>query len=130
MINRKVAAWVIIFAAFVFGLLVARAFGEPVPNRPNSLGVTDVYVNPNTYTLALPLAASVMDGATSVRFQPFATAALYDETVLFCGDDVPEQFAGTRGPVVIIYETRAHKMFHGVACHTLKAVFEVKGREQ
>ena len=61
MINRKVAAWIIIGAAIVFALATARAFCLPTQPRPNSLGVTEVYQNPNTYLLALPVDGQILD---------------------------------------------------------------------
>lgn len=126
MINRKVAAWFIITAAVAFGLLVFKAFGSTTQPRPNSLGVEETYQNPNTYLVALPIDGQILDGRfTNIRFAPYATADLYDETVLFCGD-VSGQFNGKKGPLVMTYWTQASGKFQGVGCHDLISVFEVK----
>ena len=102
-------------------------------NRRNSLGADEVYTNHNTYILGALLGGSIMESDngsyTSIRVQPYATPALYDESLLFCGDQ-GAQFNGKRGVVVITYETRAHKMFKGVACHELISVFEVPEPKQ
>jgi hypothetical protein len=108
--------------------MIALGKAEPINNRPNSLGVTESYQNPNTYLLALPVDATVLDGGKyiAIRFEPFYTAALYDETVLFCDGNSVDQFQGKSGVLIITYETRAHQMYKGIACHHLIAVFEVK----
>jgi hypothetical protein len=127
----KNCVWILALIAAVFALIML--VGEVVladikpPNRPNSVGVDETYQNPNTYLLALPVDGQILDGRfTNIRFQPYATAALFDQTVLFCGD-VTEQFDGKRGPVVLTYLTQASGMYQGVGCHTLLSVFEVKG---
>lgn len=97
-------------------------------NRPNSLGVSEQYQNPNAYLFAIPTDGTIMDGATNIRFQPYATAALYDESVLFCGD-VSSYFDGKRGPLVVTYRREAARKYKGVGCHELISVFEVKAEQ-
>ena len=108
---------------------------ETAKNRQNSLDVNEVYTNPNTY-----LFGAIVDGAiirgdrdgefyTSIRVQPYHTAALYDENVLFCGN-VGDEFNGKSRVVVLTYETRAHTLFKGIACHELTSVFEVQEPKQ
>ena len=110
----------------IFVLLVAIAHGSITQPRPNSLGVKETYQNPNTYLLALPVDGQILDGRfTNIRFQPYAAAAMFDQSILFC-DDVTDQFTGKTGPVVITYRTQAAGMYRGVGCHTLLSVFEVK----
>ncbi len=128
MINRKVASWVIIGVALLFALAVARAFAEPT-NRPNSLGVTQFYTNPNMYMFGVIVDGRVMDGATLIRFQPFETMSLYTEPILFCGD-VSEQFANKRGPMVVTYSRVAHRLYRGVACHEIGSIFEVHNDQE
>jgi hypothetical protein len=126
MINRKVAAWVVIGVALVFALAVAKAFGTTTAPRPNNLGVLETYQNPNFYLVGLPVDGQILDGRfTNIRFQPYAAAALFDESILFCGD-VSEQFDGKVGPVVVTYRKQASGMYRGVGCHTLVSVFTVK----
>lgn len=128
MISRKIASWIIILAALAFALAVGRAFGHVEAQRPNSLGVTETYQNPNTYLLALPVDGKILDGRfTNIRFQPYNAAALFDASLLFCGD-VTEQFDGKRGPVVVTYLTRASGMYQGIGCHELVSVFTVNGQ--
>jgi hypothetical protein len=124
MINKKVASWVILGTAILFALATTRAFANPTNNRPNSIGVEQFYMNPNTYLFAVPIAGTVMEGATTIRFQPYETMSLYEESVLFCGD-VHEQFDGKSGPMVITYRRVSHRLYRGIACHEIVSVFEV-----
>jgi hypothetical protein len=121
----KVAAWVFIVLLVLFTLFfgVIFAHGSTHP-RPNSVGVNQFYENNNSYMFALPIAGTVMDGATSIRFQPYNTMSLYEESVLFCGD-VSNSFRGKSGPIVVTYDRVAHRMYRGVACHDIVSVFEV-----
>ena len=124
----KFAAWffIIFVLLFMFGVVVSIAHGSTTPApRPNGLGVSETYSNPNTYLLALPVDGQIFEGRfTNIRFKPYATSDLFDETVLFCGD-VTEMFAGKTGTVIITYRTQASGKFQGVGCHTLIGVFEV-----
>lgn len=125
--NKKVAAWVILITAIIFALVVARAFAVPSKPRPNSLGVSEIYQNPNTYLIAEPVEATFMRDAkertyTNVRFQPLNTAAYYDESILFCG--TVESFKHL--PMAVTYLTRASMMYKGIACHEFISAFEIK----
>lgn len=122
----KVTAWFFIVLALPLLIDSARAHGTTTPApRPNSLGVHETYQNPNTYILALPLDGQILDGRfTNIRFAPYAAAALFDQTILFCGD-VTEQFEGKTGPVTVTYRTQASGMYRGVGCHELISVFMV-----
>jgi hypothetical protein len=125
MVNKKVASWVILGTAILFALATARAFGSPTNNRPNSIGVEQFYMNKLTYTLALLLGGTINDEVTSIRLQPFGTPQLYDENLLLCGD-VSDRFRGKNGVLILVYEWQSHRMYRGIGCHELKAVFEVK----
>lgn len=108
------------------------AHGSTSKPRPNSLGVDQIYSNPNVYLFAVPMELVVIRGPKSdlytvVRFAPYNTMALYDENVMFCGD-VSRTFR--RVPSAITYNRRAHRMYDGLACHELEPVFEIKVDEQ
>jgi len=127
MIDKKVATWALIVASIIFALAVARAYASPSKPRPNTLGVNEIYQNPNTYLIAEPVEVTFMRDEkertyTNVRFQPFNTAAYFDESILFCGtvDDLK------RLPMAITYLTRAGQMYKGIACHEFISAFEVK----
>ncbi len=127
MINKKVATWIVIGTAIILALAVTRAFAVPTKARPNSLGVSEIYQNPNTYLIAEPIEVTFMRDEkeriyTNVRFQPLNTAAYYDESILFCGavEDLK------RVPLAVIYLTRAGRMYRGIACHEFIAAYEVK----
>jgi hypothetical protein len=116
---------VAILFLIIAAVLIATGHASTTKARPNSLGVLETYQNPNQYLLALPVDGQILEGQyTNIRFQPFATAALYDETLLFCGN-VAYMFDGKRGPVVVTYRKQASRLYKGVACHDLIAVFEV-----
>lgn len=122
--------WAIVISTLLFLVMAATQLSHCAiaKNRPNSLGVNEVYTNPNVY-----LFASVADGVllraenehfTNIRFQPYNTMSLYTETVLFCGNQA-EQFRGKTGALLITYQRRSHRLFQGIACHDLESVFEV-----
>lgn len=130
MINRKVAAAAILAVMILFALAVSAVFahGMPTSKRPNNLGVYETYQNPNTYLLALPVDGKILGEEsrfTNVRFQPYNAAAMFDESVLFCGD-VSEAFMKASGVVVVTYLTKAAGMYEGIGCHELVSVFGVK----
>ena len=128
----KFAAWFFIIFALLFmlGVAVSIAHGSTTPApRPNGLGVSETYSNPNTYLLAMPIDGQILDGRfTNIRFAPFATPDLYDETVLFCTDVTP-LFAGKSGTVIVVYRTQASGKYRGVGCHELLGVYEVKAND-
>jgi hypothetical protein len=98
--------------------------------RPNILGVNETYQNPNTYLLALPVEGQIIDERfTNIRFAPYNAAALFDESILFCGD-VTDEFKGKNGTLVITYLTQASGMYRGIGCHKLVSVFELKYSEE
>lgn len=123
---KKTGSWIVLILAllWVLALVCLQLHAEPAMPRPNSLGVDQIYENHNAYLFAVPISGAVMDGATSISFQPYNTMELYTEQVLFCGD-VTKKFEGKTGPMVVTYDRVAHKMFRGVACHALVSVFEV-----
>jgi hypothetical protein len=129
-----------ILGVFIYSFLIALtiavivlacskpAHGTATQPRPNSLGVEEIYQNPYTYLFALPVSGVLLaDGNfTNMRFQPYAAAAMFDESILFCGD-VSEFFNGkVNGPVVLTYRTQASRMLEGIGCHDLVSVFQVQ----
>jgi hypothetical protein len=129
MSSKKAAAWVILVGAVIFACLAFGAFahGSTTKARPNTLGVSEVYQNPNTYLIAEPVEVTFMRDEkeriyTNVRFQPLNTAAYFDESVLFCG--VVEDFKHL--PMAVTYLTRAGRMYKGIACHEFVSAYEVK----
>jgi hypothetical protein len=97
-------------------------------HRGSSLGVLEVYQNPYTYLVAVPVDGQILEEKyTNIRFWPYATDLLYDETVLFCGDVTPA-FDNKTGVLVITYRTRASHLYKGLACHDIVSVFEVKSK--
>jgi hypothetical protein len=131
--NKKFHALILFAVTVVLILASSMAHCTTSAPRPNSLGLDQVYTNPNVYLFAVPVQLAVIQGQgdhefyTAVRFQPYNTMELYDESVLFCGD-VSGDFR--RVPMVVTYDRQAHKMFKGIACHELQPIFEIKTEEQ
>ena len=114
-----------VFVIVAFALPIGQAFAIPESrmNRPNSLGVEETYQNPVTYLVGLPVDGKILDDKyTNIRFKPYAASALYDVTVLFCGD-ITEQFDGKQGVLVITYYKQASGKYEGIGCHDLVSVF-------
>ncbi len=125
---KNLVAYIIALAlAFlvIAAVLIATGNASTTKARPNSLGIAQFFDNPYSYLFALPIEGKYVDGNLNVRFQPYATPDLFDESVLFCGD-VSEKFDGKKGPLVLTYRTQAGRMVQGVGCHELLSVFEVK----
>ena len=116
------------FLAFV-AIMIATGHAEPTKNRPNSLGISETYQNPYAYLLAEPIEVTLLDGSkyTNVRFWPYATPALYEETVLFCGDQ-SDYFS--REPIILTYEKQAHSMYQGISCHKLVGALSIQGADK
>ena len=110
---------------FVAALLIVTGSASTAKVRSNSLGAPQFFDNPYTYLFGLPIEGKYVDGNLNLRVQPYATAELFDESVLFCGD-VAVAFEGRKGPLVITYRTQAGRMVQGIGCHELVSVFEVK----
>jgi hypothetical protein len=106
-------------------VLIVAGLASPAKERPNSLGAPQFFDNPYTYLFGLPIEGKYVDGNLNLRVQPYATAELFDVSVLFCGD-VAVAFEGRKGPLVITYRTQAGRMVQGIGCHELVSVFEVK----
>jgi hypothetical protein len=124
-IGTKISAYAIIVLAllFMFGVCVSIAHGEATNPRPNSLGVSETYQNPNTYLFGLPIEGTVLDEQyTRVIFKPYAAPALYTTTILFCGNALN---SFTNKPMVIVFRTQASGKYQGVGCHELVGAFEV-----
>lgn len=121
-------AWLVLIWFLLMHGLGQRSNGAVTSKQQNSVGIQET-LNPNAYLLASVADATVLEGDrndlyTNVRFSPYGTPLFYDETVLFCGNEMQE-FTGRRRALVIVYRkvvTRAHK---GIACHDLVSVFEV-----
>jgi len=130
-VKKALASFLILALAFLALVAVLIATGHAsttAGNRTNSLGVSETYQNPYTYLLAIPIDGQLIEGKyTNIRLWPFGTPALYDFSLLFCGD-VTEKFEGKSGVLVLTYETRAHAMYKGVACQELLGVSEVKSK--
>ena len=126
-LERGVAATITVLSliAMLCFCMIALGHAETTKARPNSLGVPEEMHNSYTYLLGLPIDGQILDGKdTNIRFWPYGTPALFDQTILFCG--ITDAFNGKTGPVVVTYRTQASRVYQGVPCHDLKSVFEIK----
>lgn len=107
------------------------AHGAIAVKHHNSLGVVQYEDNPYTYLEgSIVSGAFIEDRALNLRVQPRATYALFTQDVLFCDiDEVAARMNGKSNPVVLVYETVAHRTIEGVGCHELIAVDEVKSEK-
>ncbi len=111
----------------IAAIMIATGNASTTKERPNTLGVSEIYQNPNTYLIAEPVEVTFMRDEkeriyTNVRFQPLNTAAYYDESILFCGS--VEDFKHL--PMAVIYLTQSDRMYKGIACHKYVSAYEVK----
>jgi hypothetical protein len=105
-------------------LFVSLGHCETTKERLNSIGADQLVTNPYTYILGLPIDGQVLEGKyTTIRLWPYGASALYDVSILFCGD-VTYSFH-KKGVVVVTYRIQASHTYKGIACHDLLGVFEV-----
>ena len=125
--KKLVASLVALALTFLVlaAVMIATGHAATTSSRPNTLGVSEVYTNPFTYLLALPLDGQVLEGKyTNIRLAPYGTADFYDVSILFCGD-VTEKLEGKKGVLALTYRTQSSRMYNGIACHDLLSAFEV-----
>lgn len=128
---RKALAFATLALLFLAFVAFALSFGHAATTskKNQAFGLEAMQINPNAYLLASVSDATVIEGAhddlyTNVRFSPYGTPLFYDETVLFCGNEMTS-FEGKRRAIVIVYRKVASTMFKGIACHDLEGAFEV-----
>lgn len=118
-----------IVLCFILWLCVGTIVGEftPQPKKhDNSLGAVISYDNPLTYKEGSVSAATyVKDNALVVRIQPRGTFSLFTEDILLC-PGAADKLSTKHNPLVLVYETQAHRVVEGVGCHELKFVDEIK----
>ena len=114
------------------------AVASPKQPRPNTFGSIIAGDNPNIYLLA-SLACGTENSCgymkddkgriyTNLRFHPYNTPMLYDESVLFCGD-VGDAFREKPNVFVVTYRRQATLNYQGIGCHELTSVFFVPSSE-
>lgn len=96
-------------------------------NSKNSLGALTYQDNPFTYTAGSVSEVFVIGNKRGmvVRIQPLSTYLQFTSDLLFC--DLPiDMLENKQNPIVLIYETKAHRTIEGIGCHNLVSVREVK----
>jgi len=111
-------------------LLCSMAFASVGKKHDNTLG----YVqndNPYTYVAgAITDAALVEEGkGVTLRVQPLATYQLFTEDILFCPENM-NLFENKSNPMLLTYETVAHRSVGGIGCHHLVRVDEIVPRKE
>jgi len=87
------------------------------------------YQNPNIYIVGRVVGGKVMHDSkgryfTSVLFQPYNTALLYTESLLFCND--VSKLLETNQLIIITYKKNAYRVFEGIGCHVIENVLPVR----
>jgi hypothetical protein len=121
-----------VLLCFILWLCLGTANGEfcPTKKHGNSLGAVISYDNPLTYKEGSVSAATyVKDNALVVRIQPRGTFSLFTEDILFC-PGAADKFSTKHNPLVLVYETQAHRVVDGLGCHELKFVDEIKNQKE
>lgn len=98
------------------------------PTHNNSIGVLQYNVNPFTYKAGnVTEVAYIEKGGKGIviRIQPLGTYAMFTEDLLMCDYPV-EMLQGKTNPMVLTFETQAHRMIQDIGCHKLVRVEEIK----
>ena len=115
----------------VFLALAAVAHCETTkPRHDNAFGAIIAYENPYIYNFGAIIDGALIDHgrATSIRFQPYGTFELYNENILFCGNQARPLRTAT-GPIVLTYKRVAHETVDGIGCHELESIDHIQDRE-
>jgi hypothetical protein len=109
--------WLILYAVFL-------SVGQ---RGKNSIGAVPYQENPYMYTAGAVVSGKVLDNdsATILRIQPAYTYALYDESLVLCGDQ-SDRLNGKSDFMVLTYERISHRLVDGIGCHNLVGVNEIK----
>jgi len=138
--TRKTLAAIVLLttlAAVMLSCGAALCRGE-VPQapetRPTALGIVVDHSNPNASLVGSVVAGQMLqdaDGrqATEVRIHPKGMYALFDETLLFCGDESsrvarPDGHLLT-GNYAFTYRRAASRLIDGVPCFALRSVDKI-----
>lgn len=131
MVSKKQAAksLLIILGCAVLALTLS-ALGHctttSAKKQSNGLGFLAYTGNPYTYKEGSIVGGSVVDNAVVLRIQPRGTFALFTEDIMFCdANHVSELMGQKTNPVVLTFETVAHRTVQEVGCHRLVSIDEV-----
>ena len=118
----------IITVGMILGMLIGFGHCTTTSSRRNSIGTVQYQENPFTYKVGSVVGAfEVKNSAPDmvVRVQPLATYSLFTEDILICGEPV-DMLQGKKNPLVLTYETVAHRSVSGIGCHRLIRVDELQ----
>src|SRR5208337_2609762 len=122
-------AWILVLWCLLL-LVVGIAHCTTSQKHSNSIGTVSYQKNPYTYLSGAVTEVFDIENRKGlvVRVQPTATYSLFTEDVLLCNSPI-EMLQGKTNPMVLTYETRAHKTIQDIGCHVLVRVEEIKHEE-
>jgi hypothetical protein len=121
----------VLFLLLLLALILWPVFlhASTSTKQTNSLGYLAEDTNPYSY-----LAGSVLEGfdidnekGLVLRVQPMGMYQLFTQDVFMCGFPL-KLLVNKSNPVVLVYETKEHKIVSGVGCHDLTKVYEIGQR--
>ena len=121
----------ICLATMVVTLLTCAGHCSVSTKRSNAFGAVTYTNNPYTYLAgSVESAFDIEDEkALVVRIQPISTYMLFSSDILLCGYPL-NMFVDKSNPVILVYETQAHRLVEGIGCHNLVSVREVKPEKE
>ena len=125
---------ILIVAVIIIGLtLYSRAATTAAP-RKNAFGAVTPTIDPNITLIGNILSGELKqdaDGrlATNLRVHPKYTYGLFDESILFCGDE-SARLSEADGAIIqsdlaFTYHRSASRLINGVPCYTLVGVDKI-----
>jgi hypothetical protein len=136
--REKISALLIAF--MILGLLLVANYAHCATTstaKHNSLGTT-ISIDPNAYFVGSIVSGEMhqdKDGrvGTNVRVHPKTMYALFDESIMFCGDESirlssPEGSI-LNGDYAFTYRREASRLIEGIACHELRSVDKLAPKE-
>ena len=131
----KRASWCFLLWLVTMVVLFLCAYcGATTTAHRNSLGVVISDVDPNTAIVGSILEGTIntdKDGrmGISVRIHPKASYTLFDESLMFCGDE-SDRLSDENGNILngnyaFTYHRAASRLILGVPCHALVSVDKI-----
>ena len=138
MMDKKVACGTLIgfIVLLIIFFVCMTILGHATTTKPreNSLGVVISDVDPNTAIVGSILEGTIntdKDGrmGISVRIHPKASYTLFDESLMFCGDE-SDRLSDENGNILngnyaFTYHRAASRLILGVPCHALVSVDKI-----
>ena len=140
MVNKSFSAKTFLYLLAGLALiLIATATGHctTTGKQPNSIGVIVSDVNPNDSLIGIVMSGEIHEDSdgrlgTNIRVHPKYTYSLFDESLMFCGNEADRLTKDDHmiaGWHTLTFRRQASRLIDGIPCHALIGVDEAKDQQ-